>query len=625
MTTADRGSSGELSPIRIRLEELHRRYQAFREGTVATYIPELANANPDWFAICLATTDGFVYEVGDFAQPFTIQSISKPFVYGLALEDNGRDALLTKVGVEPSGDAFNAISLHKASGRPLNPMINAGAIATTGQVRASSPAERFERIRACIGRFAGRPVDVDVGVYESESRTGHRNRAIGHLLRNFDVLTEDPMADVEVYFRQCAISVTCRDLAVMAATLANHGVNPMTGERAISGDDVECVLSVMASCGMYDYAGGWIYHVGMPAKSGVAGGVMAVLPGQLGIGVFSPRLDDHGNSARAIRVCEELSRLWDLHQFDPPPGAHHAMRLAYTAADHGSTRSRSVAERACLRRHGERIRVVELQGSLVFSSTERIVRELADRDLPSFLVIDCHHVTEVNAAAAALLCELSDRFAARGTTVLLTHAAHLEPLDAAFRRHDPRSPAESRLRFQTTDDALEWCEDTVLERSMPSPPPRTLDRLADHGLARGLAAAQVERLAAIMKPALVRRGHRLVTAGDEAASVILLIRGHASAWISVPGGRDRRLATFTAGAMVGEMAFAEDSPRSATVIAESDVECLVLQRSDFESLRDTDPGIHAVVWRNIACAIADKLRKANHDLGVYDHAPTGRG
>jgi glutaminase len=624
MTTTGPGSPVELSPIRSRLEELHRRYRSFHDGEVATYIPELAVANPDWFAICVATTDGFVYEVGDSTQPFTIQSISKPFVYGLALEDNGRDTLLTKVGVEPSGDAFNAISLHKANGRPLNPMINAGAIATTGQVRATTPAERFERIQACISRFAGRPLGVDVGVYESESRTGHRNRAIGHLLRNFDVLTGDPMADVEVYFRQCAISVTCRDLAIMAATLANHGRNPITGERAISGDHVECVLSVMASCGMYDYAGGWIYHVGMPAKSGVAGGVLAVLPGQLGIGVFSPRLDAHGNSARAIKVCEELSRLWDLHQFDPPHAAHHARRLTYTAADHGSSRSRSTAERECLRQHGVAIRVLELQGSLMFSSTERIVRDLADGDLPAFLVVDCHHVTDVNDAAALLLGELADRFASRGTMVLLTHTGHLEPLETVFRRHDPSSPAESRLRFPATDDALEWCEDVVVERAMPSPPPRTLDRLADHGLARGLTATQIERLAAIMKPTLVRRGDRLVTEGDEAASIILIVGGLASAWIPVPSGRDRRLATFTAGAMVGEMAFAEESPRSATVIAESDVDCLVLQRSEFDALRDTDAGIHAVVWRNIACAIADKLRKANHDLGVYDHAPTGR-
>ncbi|MFM7244892.1 MAG: glutaminase A [Planctomycetaceae bacterium] len=603
---------------------MHRRYRTFHEGEVATYIPELARANPDCFAICVATTDGFVYEVGDATQPFTVQSISKPFVYGLALEDNGRDALLAKVGVEPSGDAFNAISLHKANGRPLNPMINAGAIATTGQVRASDPAERFERIRACIGRFAGRPLDVDLAVYESESRTGHRNRAIGHLLRNFDVLTDDPMADVEVYFRQCAISVTCRDLALMAATLANHGQNPITGERAISGDHVECVLSVMASCGMYDYAGGWIYHVGMPAKSGVAGGVLAVLPGQLGIGVFSPRLDVHGNSARAIKVCEELSRLWDLHQFDPPHSPHQGRRLTFTAADHGSSRSRSAAERHCLQQHGAAIRVLELQGSLVFSSAEPIVRDLAEEDLPALLVLDCHHVTSVNDAAATLLSDLADRLATQGTGVLVTHVEHLTPLAAAFRRHDPPSPTESRLRFSSTDDALEWCEDVVLERHMPAPPPRTLDRLADHGLAHGLTAAQIERLAAIMKPAAFRRGERLVTAGDEATSIILITRGLASAWIAVPGGPDRRLATFTAGAMVGEMAFAEESPRSATVVAESEVECLVLHRVDFDTLRDTDAAIHAVVWRNIARAIADKLRKANHDLGVYDHVALGR-
>ena len=624
MTTTVPGDSSELSPIRSRLEDLHRRYRSFHDGEVATYIPDLAVANPDWFAICVATTDGFVYEVGDSGQPFTIQSISKPFVYGLALEDNGRDALLTKVGVEPSGDAFNAISLNKSNGRPLNPMINAGAIASTAQVRAASPAERFQRIQACISRFAGRPLDIDVAVYESESRTGHRNRAIGHMLRNFDVLGDDPMADVEVYFRQCAIAVTCRDLAVMAATLANHGLNPITGERAISGDHVECVLSVMASCGMYDYAGGWIYHVGMPAKSGVAGGVLAVLPGQLGIGVFSPRLDANGNSARAIKVCEELSRVWDLHQFDPPQGPHHARRLTYTAADHGSSRSRSAAERACLRERGTVIRVVELQGSLMFSSAERIVRDLADGERPVFLVVDCHHVTTVNTAAAEILCELSARFTSQGTTVLLTHTAHLEPLEAAFRRHEPPSAAESRLRFPTTDDALEWCEDVVLQRAMPSPPPRTLDRLADHDLARGLTPTQIERLAAIMKPALVRRGDRLVTAGDEAASIILIVRGLASAWIPLPAGRDRRLATFTAGAMVGEMAFAEESPRSATVVAESDVECLVLQRSDFDRLRASDAEIHAVVWRNIACAIAGKLRKANHDLGVYDHVPPAR-
>ena len=221
-------------------------------------------------------------------------------------------------GPDPVGDAFNAISLHKTTGRPLNPMINAGAIATTGQIRAHTPEQRIARILEMFARYTTRPMQIDRAVYESESRTGHRNRAIGHLLRNFDILEDDPMAAVDGYFQQCSISVRCVDLALMGATLANQGVNPISGERAIQDAHVESVLSVMASCGMYDFSGGWIYKVGMPAKSGVAGGVLAVLSGQLGIGVFSPRLDEQGNSVRVLGVCEELSRIWQLHQFNPP-------------------------------------------------------------------------------------------------------------------------------------------------------------------------------------------------------------------------------------------------------------------------------------------------------------------
>ena len=301
-------ASARPSPVLRMLEGLLDRYRDCREGAPASYIPELANVDPDRFGICVATIDGHVYEVGDARHRFTIQSISKPFVYGLALDDHGSEVMARKVGVEPSGDAFNAISLRPEDGRPLNPMINAGAIATTGQVRAADATERMSRILAMFGRYVGRPLDVDEAVYESEARTGHRNRAIGHLLRNYEVLTDDPTPTVDVYFRQCAILVDCRDLALMAATLANRGVNPLTGERAIKAESVDSVLSVMASCGMYDSSGGWIYEVGMPAKSGVGGGVLAVLPGQFGIGVFSPRLDRQGNSVRAVRVCADLSR-----------------------------------------------------------------------------------------------------------------------------------------------------------------------------------------------------------------------------------------------------------------------------------------------------------------------------
>ena len=253
------------SPILESLKRLHAELASVRDGQVATYIPELAKANPDWFGICLVTTHGTLYTVGDTDIPFTIQSISKPFVYGLALEDNSRASVLEKVGVEPTGDAFNSISLEPGTGRPRNPMINAGAIATTGLVAASSPLQRANRILQALGDHAGRSLSFDESVYQSESETGHRNRAIGHLLRNFGILHSDPMPVVETYFRQCAVSVTCRDLGIMAATLANRGVNPLTGRQALRGEYVENVLSVMETCGMYDSAGRWVYEIGMSA------------------------------------------------------------------------------------------------------------------------------------------------------------------------------------------------------------------------------------------------------------------------------------------------------------------------------------------------------------------------
>src|SRR2546426_2444588 len=202
----------QASPILDYLCELHREVAKIRDGSVATYIPELAQADPNWFGICVVTATGNVYEAGDSRQPFTIQSISKPFVYGMALEDHTRAEVLAKVGVEPTGDAFNAISLEPGTGRPRNPMINAGAIATAGMIAGKSPATRLQRILQSFSLYAGRELSLDEAVYRSESETGHRNRAIGHMLRNFNILTEPPEPVVDLYFKQCSVSVTCRDL-----------------------------------------------------------------------------------------------------------------------------------------------------------------------------------------------------------------------------------------------------------------------------------------------------------------------------------------------------------------------------------------------------------------------------
>ena len=299
------------------LTQLHDRHQSCRSGTVASYIPELAKMNPDAFSICVASVDGDVLSVGDNQQLFTIQSISKVFTYGMALEDCGRDVLLSKVGVEPTGDPFNSIiRLDENSKRPDNPMVNAGAIATTNLIQGQTATDRLNRILQSFKAYSGRDLYVDSSVFMSERTTGHRNRALAHLMRHFEMMDDRIDETLDLYFQQCALLVDCRDLALMAATLANNGINPRSGDRAIQSEYVRDLLSVMYTCGMYNFAGEWAYRVGLPAKSGVSGGIIAVVPGKMGIAVFSPPLDIHGNSVRGVNVCEDLSNACKLHLFD---------------------------------------------------------------------------------------------------------------------------------------------------------------------------------------------------------------------------------------------------------------------------------------------------------------------
>ncbi|WP_416670919.1 glutaminase A [Egbenema bharatensis] len=302
------------------LSELHTKYRSLTVGKVANYIPELAKMDPDWFGIAVATVDGQVFTVGEADQLFTIQSISKVFVQGMALEDHGRDYFLTKVGVEPTGDAFNAIILDEQSKRPYNPMVNAGAIATTSLIKGADPTERLNRMLEMFRRYIGHDIFVDIATFMSERATGDRNRAMAYLMRNFGMIDGAIDEALDLYFQQCSVMVSCRDLAVMAATLANLGVNPITGERAVAATYIRDILSVMYTCGMYNFAGEWAYRVGLPAKSGVSGGIIVVVPNQLGIAVFSPPLDDRANSVRGVKVCEELSDYFGLHLFDSSMG-----------------------------------------------------------------------------------------------------------------------------------------------------------------------------------------------------------------------------------------------------------------------------------------------------------------
>ena len=306
-----------MDPITALLQAVLDEIRPQDAGEPASYIPELADADTDLLAFGVVGPRGRVITVGDDDAAFTIQSMSKPFVLALALETLGRDAVLAKVGAEPSGEPFNAISLEAGTGRPANPMVNAGAIATTSLIPGADIDERTGRIVEMMSAFAGHSLWIDESVYSSESATGDRNRALAHLLKSYGIISGSVDDAVETYFRQCSVLVTVRDLAVMAATLAFGGVNPVTGDRVVAERVARDVTSIMASCGMYDFSGEWMLRVGLPAKSGVSGGVMAVATSQFGVAAFSPRLDSHGNSVRASAIVEILSERFGMHVLEP--------------------------------------------------------------------------------------------------------------------------------------------------------------------------------------------------------------------------------------------------------------------------------------------------------------------
>jgi len=394
------------SPVPDYLEQVRQSCVAGGdEGELASYIPELAEVDPDRFGVALCTVDGTVYAVGDAEHRFTIQSISKPFVYALALADRGHDELLRHVGVEPSGDAFNEISLD-AEGRPRNAMINIGAITTHALVGPpeATAEESTARVLAGLSAFAGRELEIDEEVAASERATSDRNMALAYFVRAKGRLEDEPRDAVDGYTRQCSVLVDVRDLAVMAMTLAAGGRNPLTGEQVVPAWVCRQVLSVMATCGMYDAAGDWMSTVGIPAKSGVAGGVLGSLPGQVGIGTFSPRLDEIGNSVRGVRAFEHLSAELGLHLMHAPEVASHVL---YGVVEPDAD--------------GDGIREVQLQGTMHFAAVEVALREL-DRvpEDGSPVGLDLSRAASATAIGRRLLLEAVERMRGEGREVRVT-------------------------------------------------------------------------------------------------------------------------------------------------------------------------------------------------------------
>lgn len=602
-----------LSPIQEYLEQLHARYAAVMEGHVADYIPELSKADPRCFGICIATRDGHVYEVGDTRQAFTIQSISKALVYGLALQDRGEEHVLSRIGVEPSGEAFNAISLKEGSGAPFNPMINAGAIATCGQLLKKDGASPIERILRYLSEFAGRDLQINREVYQSESATGHRNRAIGWLLRNFGILDEDPDETLEAYFQQCSVEVTCRDLALMGATLANQGLHPLTGRRAIASEYVDNVLSVMATCGMYDWSGEWIYRVGLPAKSGVGGGILAVLPGQLGIGVFSPPLDPQGNSLRGIKVCMDLSRELALHMLNPTATPRSAARLAYQGGTVVSRRRLPPQARELLRVNGSMIQVMELQGGLTFATVEPVIRQATAlaAECCRYIIFDLRAVVNANSVSLILLANLSTRLAAQGVRMIVCQPRSLLTTlrGIGIATHDI---------FPTMDAALEACEDALLlEVSGVSWRPLGVLRLKSCSLFRHCSDEDIAFLEKELPHRKYDSQQTIISAGDKADAMFVVLAGTVEVQIRIDDQSLKRVDVLTAGMTVGEMAFLDGSPRSADVVTMEPVECAVIPKAWFDALDDKRPRLKIALLQEMTLEISARLRQANLAISAF--------
>ena len=301
------GNAADLSPQKIErvLAEAHKAFKGVKDGANADYIPALDAVDPELFGISLVTPDGRVYNVGDSKYTFSIQSISKAFIAARVIQDQGTDAMLEQIGVDATGQPFNSIeAIESIEERSVNPLVNAGAMAAVSMIKADSPDDTWAQIQGTLESFAGRELSVMEDIYASEAATNDRNQAIAKLLDAYGRLYDDVPTTVDLYTRQCSVGVTSHDLAVMAGTLAAGGRNPVTGEQVIDKDKVPEVLAVMATAGLYDDSGIWLYKVGLPAKSGVGGGIVAVAPGEYGIAAFSPRLDAAGNSVRAQLAIE---------------------------------------------------------------------------------------------------------------------------------------------------------------------------------------------------------------------------------------------------------------------------------------------------------------------------------
>lgn len=608
---AESGPSAAIQPFLKSLSSLYGELTALGGGEVATYIPELAKADPRDLSVAIATLDGEIYAVGDYDKEFTIQSVSKPFAYAALLDRLGRGEMMSRVGVEPTGEAFNSIVLDDTNRRPFNPMVNAGAITISSLFPGDTLDSRSAAMLATLSRFAGRPLKIDETVFRSEASTGHRNRAIAYLLLNAGMLEVDPEAALDTYFRQCSVLVNTMDLAVMAATFANAGINPRTGERAVLVETIPDVLTVMLTCGMYDYAGQWAFEAGLPAKSGVSGGVIAVVPGQFGIAAYSPKLDRFGNSVRAVEACQKLSSMFSFHSYRQRVSGISIKNREWSCKELRSRRWRPPAERKLLDEHGDRIRALEARGDLSIAATERILRRagiaLAEDRL---VILDMKGITGIDAGSARLVAEFGRALIANGKTILLTKPGE-QGVIRRLMEDDGRLPSSFMLK-DSLDDALEAAENTVLAENGIGAANASLP-IEEATLFAGLSADDLAKLVAEVAPEKrpYEPGETVVRQGDATDAVFIIASGIVTVQLPAKNSAPTRISSLGPGAVFGEMGLIDGSPRSADVVAETDAECWVLSIEALQAFLGENPAIKNLVLTNLVKDLSDRLRQSN--------------
>jgi glutaminase len=475
---------------------------------------------------------------------------------------------------------------------------------------------------ALLSRYAGRPLTIDEFVFRSERETGERNRAIASLMRQAAMLDGDTDEILDVYFSQCSVLVTCRDLALMAATLANGGVQPVTGERVLPQQYVADVLTVMHSCGMYNYAGQWSYEVGVPAKSSVSGSIIGAVPGQMGLVAFSPPLDKVGNSVRAMAAFKSIAREVDMHVFRARSRGGDVIRRELSGDTVRSKRRRTKREAAILDENGHRIRIIEAQGRLNFSSTERLLRRVSEVAMQAdALILDLRRVHSADSAAQTLLLSFVDQARQEKRRLLLADAqagGTLKQLQAQMEEcPDKRTVAI----FPDCDAALEICEECLLADAGDATTQTPLS-LAQIDLFQGLTRTDLKPLEHLARPLVFMAGQTILKEGDPAKLLFVIAQGTASVRLRLSGkdeGNTIRVAAFGPGATLGEMALLAGGTRSADVVADDRVICYGFTIDELRGLENSAPRVINTILLNLARELADRIRRANDEIRALKH------